>query len=304
MAKKLNKPVIDVTTGLNVHFNDNYHSISGFLKDMRKCDVLSREEEVELFKRIKKGDESAINELVKANQRFVFAVAKRFSGGDNLMDLVQVGNLGMLEAIKKFNPNKKTDEGETVGFLSFASWYIRREISFYLINNNGLVKKTNNGKTVFKLNKIKSQFLNENGRQPTTKELQDIIEQEYGIKIKDPSYLYDVETKYLSSSYGEGNDNRETFENTQLFCEKSASVNDYVEKVEHEHNKQVSRTLLGKLNQREKTILEYLFGIGKDREYTIEEVAEMLGVTKERVRQLKISSLNKLKRYAKSAIAV
>ena len=294
---KVKKPVVDVT-GANLHYSEGVQSLSYYLKDVRKYDIISIEQEQELFRRIRQGDKNAINELVSANQRFVLAVAKRFSIGDNIMDLVQVGNMGMLQAIEKFDPDKKCSDGTPIRFLSFASWYIRREISFYLLNN-GLVKKTNNVKTTFKINKVKNNFFLKNGRYPNVEELSEIMDKEYGIKIKDLSYLYDVDTKYLNNSYNE-EARKETFENSALFNEKSASQNDYISKAEKEDEKRYVGELLDMLKPRERTILERLYGINTDRQYTMDEIAKDMNLTRERVRQIKTTSVNKLKKLSKS----
>lgn len=289
----VNKPVVDVT-GATQHYSDTADSLNYYLKDVRKYELLSPEEERALFKRIKSGDEKAKNELIEANQLFVLAVAKRYSGYDNIMDLVQVGNIGMLQAIDNFNPERKSPDGKNIRFLSYAAWYIRREISFYVINN-GLIKRTNNVKTVFKLNRVKNTFYLENGRYPSTEELREIIENEYGIKVKDSSYLYDVETKSLSSTY-DGSDKKDTFERSELYNEKSASYNEYNQTIEEDHNKSVVSSLLHYLGEREQDIMKRLFGIDYDREYTMDEVAEVYGMTRERIRQIRNTSLNKLKK--------
>ena len=127
-------PVIDVT-GVNLHYSEGVGSLNYYLREVRKYEQLKPYEEKALFERIKAGDEKAKNELIEANQLFVLAVAKRFTAGDNIMDLVQVGNIGMLQAIEKFNPEWKGPDGKNIRFLSYAAWYIRREISAYLIND-------------------------------------------------------------------------------------------------------------------------------------------------------------------------
>lgn len=294
---EIKKPVIDVT-GVNLHFSEGVPSLSYYLKDIRKYEVLSVEEERDIFNRIKKGDESAKNELITANQRFVLAVAKRFSVGDNIMDLVQVGNIGMLHAMEKFNPNKLGLDGMPVRFLSYAAWFIRREMSAYIISN-GLVRKTNNIKTAYKVNKVKNNYYLKNGRYPSNEELCEIMEKEYNIKIKDESYLYDIETKSLNSGYGEES-KRDTLEKSSLFNEKSSSENEYESTIEKEQNKYLVGEMLGMLRQRERIILEKLYGINGQEQRTIEEISDELGITRERVRQLKMSSINKLRKLSKS----
>lgn len=291
------KPAIDVT-GTNLHYNENVDSLAYYLKDIRKYDVLPIEKERELIFRIKAGDKSAENELIAANQRFVLAVAKRYSNGDNISDLVQDGNLGMLDALNSFDPDRKNEDGTPTRFLSYASWFIKRNISFSTINN-GLIRKTNNVKTVYKINKIKSQFYLENGRVPTVDEISEIIEKEYGIKIKDKSYVYDLETKHLSSSL-DGANKDETIENSVTFNKSTADHNTIEDVIDKEYTKQVADELLNMLGVREQKVIKLLFGINCDREFTIEEVADALNLSRERVRQIKNSTITKLKRFSKA----
>lgn len=291
----LKKPVIDIT-GSTLHFSEGVGSLNYYLKDIRKYELLTQEEEQRLFERIRLGDEKAVEELMNANQRFVLGVAKRYSSGDNIMDLVQVGNIGMLSAIDQYNPKKKGPDGKPVRFLSYAAWFIRREISAYVINNQ-LIKKTNNIKTVHKINKVKNTFYLENGRFPSVEEICDIIRDEYGYEVKDKSYLYDVETKYLNSSVSSDNQ-KDTFEQSSTFNEHSAVENEVIEKMDTDYNKCYVERLLGFLTDRERTIIQRLYGIHCDKEYTMDEIAEELGLTRERVRQLKNSIEKKLKKIA------
>ena len=286
-------PVVNVT-GANLHYSESVGSLNYYLREVRKYEQLSPSEEKALFERIKAGDEKAKNELIEANQLFVLAVAKRYTAGDNIMDLVQVGNIGMLQAIEKFNPEWKGPDGNNIRFLSYAAWYIRREICAYLVNDT-LIRRTNNVKTVYKINRVKNNFFLENGRYPSLDELKDIIENEYKIKIKDMSYLYDVETKYINQAY-DSDDKRDTFERSALFNEKSADYNEYDPQIDADHNKHVTNVLLESLGDREREIVKLLFGIDCDREYTLEEVAQKFGMTRERIRQIKKASMNKLKR--------
>ena len=289
------KPVIDIT-GSTLHFSEGVGSLNYYLKDVRKYELLSQEEEQKLFERIRNGDEKAVEELMNANQRFVLGVAKRYSSGDNIMDLVQVGNIGMLSAIDQYDPKKKGPDGKPVRFLSYAAWFIRREISAYVINNQ-FIRKTNNIKTVFKINKVKNNFYLENGRFPSVEEICDIIREEYGYEVKDKSYLYDLEMKYLNSTMSEDN-TKDTFEQSKDYNEKSAVQNEVLDEIEQEHTKYYVEKLLWHLTDRERNIIEKLYGINQDKEYTMDEVAEELGLTRERVRQLKNSAENKLRKVA------
>ena len=153
------------------------HSISAYLKEINKYKVLTASEEADLIKKMRNGDLDARNHLIAANQRFVYAVAKRYGNDDNVLDLVNEGNIGLMQALDTFDASKGNR------FLSYAIWYIRREINAYLNNDNLLIRKTNNTKTIYKLSKIKEKFYAENNRYPDVDEIAAILEAEYGFKI-------------------------------------------------------------------------------------------------------------------------
>lgn len=289
-----NKTIIDVTNPTS-YFSENTGTLNLYLKDIRKYDILSAEEEHELCKRIKEGDEEAKETLIKSNLRFVLAVAKRFNTSDNLQDLIQIGNLGLMQAIEKFDCYRTGEDGKPLRFLSYAVHYIRREIAFYLLNN-GLIRRTNNIKTTLKTNHIKNRFYLQNGRVPTVEEIADIIKEEYGIEVKDLSYLYDVDTKHLESPAGD--DSKETYGNSAAYNEKSASYNEYNKVIDEEENNFMLSKLLPCLDEREKTIITGLYGVKMDRPLTMEELGDELNISKERVRQIRNTALKKLRKFA------
>ena len=289
------KPVIDVTQPIS-HYTGNADSLTQYLKDIRKYDVLTPQEEHELCVRVKNGDDKAREKLINSHLRFVYAIAKRYSNSKNIMDLIQIGNVGLMQAIEKFDCDRVNEDGTPLRFLSYAVWYIRREISFSLLNE-GLIRKTNNVKTTLKVNQVKNRFFLENGRVPTADEIADIIKEEYGIEVKDPSYLYDVDTRYLENTIGDEPDGR-TFSNTSAFNEKSATYNEVNKIIDAEQNEYTLEKLLPCLDERERFIITKFNGIKTERPWTMEEIAEELHISKERVRQLKQSALKKLKKYS------
>lgn len=265
-------------------------TINAYLKDINRYKVLSAAEEAELVKRMREGDESAREKLVTANLRFVYAVAKRYANSDNLLDLVQEGNTGLLTALNAFDPEKGTR------FLSCAVWYITRSILAHINGDNALIRKTNNTKTVYKIPKIKEKFYTENNRYPDMDELAAILEADYGLKIKDKTDLLDVSTTSITTCFDD--EDARAFENTPYFTEKTAVDNDYLPEMDKEFNSVVSGTLMSSLTEREQTIVKMAFGIGYNKEYTNAEIADEIGMSSERVRQLKNESIEKMRKLA------
>ena len=265
-------------------------TINAYLKDINRYKVLSAAEEAELVKRMREGDESAREKLVTANLRFVYAVAKRYANSDNLLDLVQEGNTGLLTALNAFDPEKGTR------FLSCAVWYITRSILAHINGDNALIRKTNNTKTVYKIPKIKEKFYTENNRYPDMDELAAILEADYGLKIKDKTDLLDVSTTSITTCFDD--EDARAFENTPYFTEKTAVDNDYLPEMDKEFNSVASGTLMSSLTEREQTIVKMAFGIGYNKEYTNAEIADEIGMSSERVRQLKNESIEKMRKLA------
>lgn len=265
-------------------------TINAYLKDINRYKVLTAAEEAELVKKMREGDESAREKLVTANLRFVYAVAKRYANSDNLLDLVQEGNTGLLTALNAFDPEKGTR------FLSCAVWYITRSILAHINGDNALIRKTNNTKTVYKIPKIKEKFYTENNRYPDMDELAAILEADYGLKIKDKTDLLDVSTTSITTCFDD--EDARAFENTPYFTEKTAVDNDYLPEMDKEFNSVVSGTLMSSLTEREQTIVKMAFGIGYNKEYTNAEIADEIGMSSERVRQLKNESIEKMRKLA------
>ena len=266
------------------------HNISAYLKEINQYKVLTQAEETELVEKMLSGDIEAKKTLIAANQRFVYAVAKRYGNNDNVLDLVNEGNIGLIQALETFDPSKGNR------FLSYAIWYIRREINSYLNNDNLLIRKTNNTKTVYKLSKIKSKFFSEHNRYPDVDEIAAILEDEYGLKIKDKSDLLDITTTSISTCFDD--EDSRAFENSPYFTDRTSVENEYQDDINKEYNSSVSGDLMSVLSERESTIVRMAFGIGYNKEYTNHEIGEEICMTAERVRQIKNSAIEKMKKYA------
>ena len=301
---------MDITNSSN--FVQRTEAVKAFLADINKTKVMTAQEEKDLFakyedsvERVKSVTNSSLpaeqkqsiisreekiqtdirNEIILRNQRFNFAVAKRYDTKEILMDLVNVGTIGMYEAFEKY------DYKEGVRFCSFAVWYIRRAINAYLVKENLTVRSVNNTKVVPKVKKIENDFYLKNGRKPSGVEVMDILLEKYGIEVAAESDIYGVKVESIDASLGEDEDN--TFEKCSDFNSATASKNAFEEEIENESLSADTKRALSVLNEREKTIVCMSAGYGYTKEYKDKEIAEVLGLTSERVRQLRHSAIKK-----------
>ena len=219
--------------------------------------------------------------------RFVFAVAKRYANQSNILDLVNEGNMGLLEAIDKFDWRLGNR------FLSYAVWYIRKNISCYL-SDNAFIKKSNSRKMVPLINKITNEFYLVNGILPTNEQVAEILETKYDIPLKDLSYIYPIETISIDSKINQ--EDSSTFADTLIFTSETSSKNEYIETYNKEYSKKVIEKALAGLTEREQKIMRYLYGIGYDQEHTMDDAAVLFEMTKERIRQIKKACLKKMQK--------
>lgn len=274
--------------------NDN---VNRYFDDIRSYSIISAEEEIELILQAQNGDENAKNKLVMSHQRYIFSFARQYSNGKNVLDLVSIANEGFVEAIKRF------DVTQGVRLCTYANFWMKEGLNRYLLTAHLPIKKTNHYKTYSKVNKIKNDFFLLNGRFPTTDEIIEELDIMYGISIKNEKDLYDIVFNSIDSTLDDGETH---FEDSPEFNEATSSYNDYEKTINNEYNQTLINTMLKGLTERERKIIKPLFGIGCE-EKDMESIAEDMGMTKERIRQLKISICEKLKRqydgiYKKKAI--
>lgn len=205
-----------------LYANDFSPTVTTYYKELGKYRPMQKDEETELIIRAKNGDINAQNKILEANLRFVFNIAKRYKGmGVPLLDLISEGNLGLMKAIKKFDPNRDNK------FITYAVWWVRESIK---------------------------QFIKEN----TT------------------TYTVDC------SIYEDDEDAPTNFISDET-------------KSEEDHKKEVISKLLSKLTEREKEIIEKYYGLNGKEEKNLEEIGKELGLTKERIRKIKWSALQKMR---------
>ena len=267
-------------------------TLTRYYEDIRKYDVMSEEKEVEMFNLFKNGNkqeqEYARNFIINANQRFVVAMAKRFATNENILDLISEGNIGLIEAMKDFDITKGNK------FITFAVWYVRRAINNYCINYGNLVKKTNLSKTYHVIAQATNKFIQTEYRQPTLEELLEIVNKEHKADIKSIEDIIDTKISSIDEGFNSEDDDA-VFGEMSLYNSYSSSFNEYEKISNDDFNNKLISSMLGNLPEREKTIIKMVFGIGYYREYELQEIAEELGLTTERVRQIKNSVIKEIK---------
>lgn len=258
-------------------------SIGRYFKDVRKSELLTSEEEVELAKKIQNGDLNAVEKLCKANLKFVISIAKEYQGqGLPLADLINEGNYGLIKAALRF------DETRGFRFISYAVWWIKQSIIQSLNDNSRMIRLPAN--VILKLNKIKKEiekFEFENERAPSTGE---VINED-----SDADDLVILDTPTVTSL------------NSQI-NEEGAELGDFIADIDEvvdekyiidERIKSELDKTLSVLDERERDIIESYFGVNKEHSgMTLDDIGEKYGLTKERIRQIKEKAIRKLRHNA------
>lgn len=281
---------------------DRTDTITRYYQDIKKYRVLSQEEETALFNIYRdktnyseEERKSAAEAIMNANYRFAVMVAKQYSTNETLADIIEEANIAMFEALKTFDPSRN------VKFIHYAVHMMRRDINNYCIKNNAIVRKNNHSKTYHVISKATNDFLQTECRKPTTEELAEILETKYNVVINDLRDI--IENKYIYIDMEDVDDDVKNIGDMSLYNVYTSSDNEYENTIEKEHCKLLARKLISTLEEREQTVIKMSFGIGEyDREYEIQEIAQKMRLTNERVRQIKIDAKKKLaKAYKKHA---
>ena len=268
--------------------NRDSASLDKYLQDIGKVDLISVEKEVELAQRIRKGDDAALTQLTEANLRFVVSVAKQYQHqGLSLPDLINEGNLGLIKAAKKF------DETRGFKFISYAVWWIRQSILQAIAEQSRIVRlPLNQVGAVNKIYRFLSEFQQEHQREPTTRE----ISEELDISTKKISQVLKAAGKHMSmdaplTTDADSNSLIDIMENKGI-----DPSDDYL--IRESLIKEIERAL-STLPEREAIIIKHFFGVN-DVELSLREIGDKLGLTRERVRQLKERALRKLRKNSRS----
>ena len=257
-------------------------ALDKYLVDISREKLISTDEEVELAQKIHKGDQRALNKLVRANLRFVVSVAKQYQNqGLALNDLIDEGNLGLIKAAQKF------DETRGFKFISYAVWWIRQSILQAISEQSRIVRMPlNQVGFQSKLAKAVVNFEQANERRPSVQELADILETDEG-KVRE---ALGTNGKKVSVDAPFQDDDSNPL--IDIMTDEDAPTTD--NNMERESLSKDLEAALSTLSEREQQVLKMLFGIGCN-EMTAEEVANSLSLTRERVRQIKERALRRLR---------
>ena len=278
---------------------DRSENTTRFYKDIASYPTLSKEEEAEWFDKMHNGEtkeerEHAREYIFLCNQRLVIAAAKKWAKTDTLMDYVNEANFGLSEAIDKF------DHTKNVKFASYAMWFILRAIYTYTNGSLPIVKRTNYPKIFHVISKATNSFIQEFERNPTTDELFEVITKKYKKDIKDKNDLIELKVAYVDESANDDDDDV-NYGDMASYNRASASYNAYEKTEKDDFDKKLVSSMLNTLSPRKQQIIKMRFGMyeevkGLKREYERDEIAEKLGLTSERVRQLENEAMNEIKR--------
>ena len=262
-----------------------YDILKAYYSQIRHINLLTFEEELDLSRRIQKGEEAARRKLIEANLKLVVKIAKSFLGpGLSMMDLIQECNIGLMRAVDKY------DHAKQVRFSTYAAWWIRQVITRYLTDKKRTIRLPHKKEEVLRKiqnanNSLRQLYM----RQPTVQE----ISAEIGISKEDVDFILSISNDVI---YIE-TDKNENESNTQI-----DSYGDYTYCPEREFFKKSSREatlkVLNQLKEREKNILIYRYQLNGGKRHTLRNIGAKMGLSTETIRQIEFRALRKLSSHA------
>lgn len=270
--------------------NREQGSLDKYLADIAKEPMITPDEEVELAQKIKEGDQIALDRLVLANLRFVVSVAKQYQNqGLSLADLINEGNVGLIKAAQRF------DETKGFKFISYAVWWIRQAILQAVAEQSRMVRlPLNQVGLLSKVKKTASYLEQLYQRKPTIKEIAD----ELDMDVEKIENIMKINAKEVSMDAPISSDDDMTFIDTVVPDNNEDADSIIVSETE---SAAIKRSL-STLNEKERQIIIYYFGLDSSQSYTLEEIGYMMDMTRERVRQVKDKALKKLRTRSKKSL--
>jgi RNA polymerase primary sigma factor len=269
--------------------NRESQSLEKYLQEIGKVELISPEEEVRLARKIKLGDQAALDKLTKSNLRFVVSVAKQYQNqGLSLPDLINEGNLGLIKAAQRF------DETRGFKFISYAVWWIRQSILQALAEQSRIVRlPLNKVGLTNKIQKAFSQLEQEFEREPSPEELAELLE----LETEEVSATLGIAARHVSMDMplSEGEDN--------TLVDVLANPNAEMANANIEHKESLKQEIersMRMLTERQKEVICYFFGIGVDHPMSLEDIGDKFNLTRERVRQIKDKAITKLRTNSRS----
>jgi RNA polymerase primary sigma factor len=259
-------------------------SLDLYLHEINRTSLLTREQERDVAKRIKSGDKEALDQLVRANLRFVVSIAKQYANqGLSLEDLINEGNLGLIKAAHRF------DEERGFKFISYAVWWIRQAMLQALAEHSRIVRlPLNRAGTLYRIGKVSRQLDQELGRSPSPDEIAARLK----ISPQEVEDTMVIANSHVSLDDPYSSEKDDTALVDYLTSENQASPD------EDTYASALSDDLeraLGTLSERERNILAMYFGLGGEEPMTLEDIGKRLKLTRERIRQIKEKAIQRLR---------
>jgi len=270
--------------------NRENKSLDKYLNEISKVPMIDAREEVDLARRIREGDQVALEKLVNANLRFVVSVSKQYQNqGLTLGDLINEGNLGLIKAAKRF------DETRGFKFISYAVWWIRQSILQALADQSRIVRlPLNKVGTIGRIGNIAAELEQKLEREPTAEEIAEALE----IPTAEVENALRTSGRHLSidAPLAEGEDN------TLLgVLDNNDEPHPDMHLINESLQKEINR-VISTLSEKERDVLKYYYGLDGGPAHTLEDISEKVGLTRERVRQIKEKALRRLRKSSKSKI--
>jgi RNA polymerase primary sigma factor len=260
------------------------HSLDVYLHEINKTPLLTREQERELAERIHRGSKEALDQMVKANLRFVVSIAKQYANqGLSLEDLINEGNLGLIKAAHRF------DEKRGYKFISYAVWWIRQAMLQSLAEHSRIVRlPLNRAGTLYRIGKASRKLDQKLGRQPTAEE----IAEKLNLSVEEVKDTMVIANSYVSLDDPYSSDSDDNSLVDYLTDENQATTDEgtYTKALTEDMEK-----ALDTLADREKQILTMYFGLDGEDPLTLEDIGKELGLTRERIRQIKEKAIQRLR---------
>ena len=260
-------------------------AIKLYLRAIKDIPLLTSDQEKSLARKIKRGDAKARRKMIQSNLRLVISIGKRYSKlGVPMMDLIEEGNLGLIKAVKKYNPNKG------YRFSTYAAWWIKQYITRAIANQGKTIRiPVYMTEIINRWKRVTEQLTQEYGRKPKSKE----IAKRMRMTMKKVSEISEVATKISSLDAPIGDDGTGQFMDLIEDESTSSPMDNITETLRRER----VDSLLERMNERERRILDLRFGLSDGTTHTLGETAKYFGITRERVRQIESVALEKLRAY-------
>lgn len=265
-------------------------SLKKYLKEIARLPRITVEEERRLGDRIRKGDKAAVQKLVEANLRFVVSYAKRYRGcGLSFLDLINEGNIGLIEAARRYDPRKK------VKFITYAVWWIRQSIIHVLSDQSGAFRlPQKQANLLYRIGKAQAALAYDLKRNPSSTEIAEKLE----VDVEDVNALLQVSDENVSLSAVI--DEEHEFHLSDKLEQQTTPAADFIF-VRNAMRNHV-RAALDDLDEKERRVLNLRFGLDGDDPRTLKEIGEMMGLSRERIRQIEAQALQKLNRSQKCQV--